>query len=216
MNAIVVSVNLGIASDKYATAFNPPHAFDALLNQTQEIIDEGLAKTSRPAAQLNRIALESWSAGFQGVSAVIMNPGDHASQIDAVLLADGLHTLFKNGIPRKINTNNMDKWVALAEAAENGGILFGVTHSSIFPEKFIGTTETAEYILQKTGVPKGPPGPPGPGKMRSLYEAHRGDFHVKGFYGQDPKDHIAQIVHMGETLYPYLRVRWQKQPAPTP
>src|SRR5450755_3524897 len=40
VNAIVVSVNLGLASDAYSGAFRAPGSFDLLLQQTQRALDQ--------------------------------------------------------------------------------------------------------------------------------------------------------------------------------
>ena len=42
----------------------------------------------------------------------------------------------------------------------------------------------------------------------------RGAFHVKGYEGVTAGDHIKQINAMGETLYPYLKARWEPPAAP--
>ena len=90
VNAVVVSVNLGIASDAYSNAFRAPGSFERLLQQAQRALD----RTGRaPGATLGRIALSAWSAGFASVSAILAQPGA-ADRVDAVLLEDGPHTMY--------------------------------------------------------------------------------------------------------------------------
>lgn len=204
VNALVVSVNLGVASDAYASAFRAPGSFDALLAQTQRALD----KTGRaPGAHLGRIALSAWSAGFASVGAILKQPG-MADRIDAVLLADGPHTMYDAS--GHIYEPGMEKWVRLAEAAMRGEKLFALTHSSIPTIGFPSTTETIGELLRLTSVEKEPHAAIGPRGMREIYECGVGDFHVTGYEGQTKKDHIDHIKGMSETLLPLLRERWER------
>jgi hypothetical protein len=204
LNAVVVSVNLGTASDAYSNAFRAPGSFDALLAQTQHALE----KTGRaPGATLGRIALSAWSAGFASVGAILKQPGV-ADRIDAVLLADGPHTMYD--APHHIYEPGMEKWVHFAEAAMRGDKLFALTHSSIPTIGYPSTTETIGELLRETAVEKTPTQAVGPRGMRSIYESHVGSFHVAGFEGQTKQDHIDHIKGMSETLLPYLRDRWSR------
>ncbi|HEX3344540.1 MAG TPA: hypothetical protein VHS09_08190 [Polyangiaceae bacterium] len=207
VNAIVVSVNLGLASDAYSGAFRAPGSFDVLLQQTQHALDQ----TGRaPGATLGRIALSAWSAGFASVGAILKQPGV-ADRIDAVLLADGPHTMYDR--PHHIYEPGMEKWVRFAEAAMRGEKLFALTHSSIQTLGYPSTTETIGELLRETSVEKTPTDATGPRGMRGIYESHWGSFHVGGYEGQTAKDHIDHIKGMAETLLPYLRARWSSPSA---
>jgi len=202
VNAVVVSVNLGLASDAYSGAYRAPGSFDALLEQTQRAFE----KTGRaPGARLGRIALSAWSAGFAAVGAILKQPGV-ADRVDAVLLADGPHAAYI--APHQIYPAGIEKWVHLAEAAMHGEKLFALTHSSIQTTGYPSTTETIGEVLKVANVDKVPNVAIGPRGMHEIYESHRGDFHVQGFEGQTAKDHIDHIKGMAETLLPYLRERW--------
>jgi hypothetical protein len=203
VNAVVVSVNLGVASDAYSDAFRAPGSFDALLAQTQRALD----KTGRaPGAHVGRIALSAWSAGFASVGSILKQPG-MADRIDAVLLADGPHTMYD--ATHHIYEPGMEKWVRLAQAAMRGEKLFALTHSSIPTIGFPSTTETIGELLKLASVEKEPHPAIGPRDMREIYECNVGDFHVAGYEGQTKKDHIDHIKGMSETLLPLLRERWE-------
>lgn len=202
LNAVVVSVNLGLASDAYSGAYRAPGSFDLLLQQAQHALD----KTGRaPGARLGRLALSAWSAGFAAVGAILKQPGV-ADRVDAVLLADGPHAAYI--APHQIYQVGIEKWVHFAEAAMHGDKLFALTHSSIQTTGYPSTTETIGEVLKVAGVDKVPNAAIGPRGMHEIYESNRGDFHVQGFEGQTAKDHIDHIKGMGETLLPYLRDRW--------
>lgn len=202
INAVVVSINLGIASDAYSGAYRAPGSFDALLQQIQRAMDH----TGRaPGARLGRVALSAWSAGFAAVGAILKQPGV-ADRVDAVLLADGPHAAYI--APHQVYQAGIEKWVHFAEAAMHGEKLFALTHSSIQTTGYPSTTETIGEVLKATNVDKVPTPSIGPRGMREIYESHRGDFHVEGFEGQTAKDHIDHIKGMSETLLPYLRAWW--------
>jgi hypothetical protein len=204
VNAVIVSVNLGVASDTYSSAFSTPRAFDALLANTQRMLD----KTQRaPGAHLGRIALSAWSAGFAAVGAILRQPGV-AERIDAILLADGPHTNYMAS--HQVNDKGLERWARFADAAARNEKLFALTHSSIPTIGYPSTTETIGELLKLTSLEKGPVDGIGPRGMRPIYESSRGDFHVAGFEGQTARDHIDHIKAMGETLLPYLRDFWSR------
>ncbi len=204
VNAAVVSVNLGVASDAYANAFRAPGTFDELLAQTHR----ALAATGRlGGARLGRVALSAWSAGFASVGAILGQPGVF-DRIDAVLLADGPHANYV--APHRVNDAAIEKWTRVAEDAMRGEKLFALTHSSIPTVGYPSTTETVGELLKLTSVEKVPTDATGPRGMRAIYASHQGDFHVEGYEGTTAKDHIDHIKAMAETLLPYLRDRWRR------
>lgn len=203
INAVVVSINLGLASDAYSGAYRAPGSFEGLLQQIQRALD----RTGRaPGARLGRVALSAWSAGFAAVGAILKQQGV-PDRVDAVLLADGPHAAYL--APRQIYSAGIEKWVRFAEAAMHGDKLFALTHSSIPTTGYPSTTETIAELLKATHIEKVPTPAMGPRGMREIYEIHRGSFHVEGFEGQTAKDHIDHIKGMSETLLPYLRDRWE-------
>jgi hypothetical protein len=205
INAVVVSINLGLASDAYSGAYRAPGSFDALLDQIQRAMD----RTGRaPGARLGRIALSAWSAGFAAVGAILKQPGV-PERVDAVLLADGPHAAYI--APHQVYQAGIEKWVRFAESAMRGDKLFALTHSSIQTTGYPSTTETIGEVLKATNVEKVLTPAIGPRGMHEIYESHRGDFHVEGFEGQTAKDHIDHIKGMSETLLPYLHDRWSSR-----
>ena len=204
VNAVIVSINLGVASDSYSHAFSSPGAFDSLLATTQRVLD----RTGRaPGARLGRIALSAWSAGFASVGAILRQPGAQ-DRIDAILLADGPHANYD--ADHQVNDRVLEKWARFAQAAMRHEKLFAVTHSSIPTVGYPSTTETVGELLKLTSLEKEPIDTVGPRGMHPLYESNRGDCHIEGFEGQTARDHIDHIKAMGETLLPYLRDFWSR------
>jgi len=209
INAVVVSINLGVGTDRYANAFRDPHVFPDLLTEIAAEID----KSGRaPGAKIGRVALSAWSAGFVSV-AKLMSDREIAARVDAVVLADGFFTSFTDVKKRTINTPSLERFVTLTEAAGRGDKLFAITHSSIPTVDYPSVDETVAKLLELTSIPKVPSRAVGPRNMHETYTADKGSFHVKGYEGVTAPDHIRQIQAMGETLYPYLRARWEA-PAP--
>jgi hypothetical protein len=51
----------------------------------------------------------------------------------------------------------------------------------------------------------------GPREMHQFYAVDKGSFHVRGFEGTRASDHVKQLHAMGETMYPWLKARWDRQ-----
>jgi hypothetical protein len=206
VNAVVVSINVGVGSGPYESVFKQSWSFPSLL----KVIDKQVAKSGRAkGAHLGRLALSAWSAGYGSVSAILRVPSN-AKRVDAVLLADGLHADFADERRHIIDNAPLQKYARVAEAAIQGDKLFALTHSSITTNGYSNTTETIGELLKMVGVEKEATVADGPRGMTEVYESHRGDFHVKGFLGTTVKDHIDHIWGMSETMLPYLRERWSR------
>jgi hypothetical protein len=202
INAVVVSVNMGISSGVYANAFASAAMLDALLTDTQRALD----KTGRaPGARLGRLALSAWSAGFAAVGSLLKFPSV-ADRVDAVLLADGLHANYLGD--HSVNPAALASFVRFADQAKRGEKLFALTHSSVPTSGYPSTTETVGELLRLTEMRRTPTAAPAPRGMRPIYDSHQGQFHVEGFEGTTAKDHIDQIKGMDETLLPFLLARW--------
>jgi len=202
-NALLVSVNLGEGSGPFEQHFKNPRAFDSLLAATQRELE----KTGRaPGAKLGRVALVGWSAGFGAIGAILAQPAN-AARVDAVLLADGLHTNYVGAFVA--DKSALRKYADYAERAMKGERLFAFTHSSVRAPGYASTTDCAKALLEMTGVARSAPTKSVHG-ARGLYEAHRGDFHVFGFAGGGVEEHRDHLRYIDETMLPLLMQRWQK------
>lgn len=209
LNVAVVSINLGVGTDPYAKPFAKKEVFARLLEEAQSEIE----KSGRaPNAQLRRLALSAWSAGYVSVAKVMNDPAV-AQRVDAVLLADGFFTSFTNVKKRTVNEAGIQPMARLVEAAERDEKLFAITHTTIPTGDFPSVQECVAKLLEMTSLQKTPSSATGPREMHEIYLVDRGSFHVHGYEGQTAGDHVKQIHAMGETLYPYLKARWDKQDA---
>jgi hypothetical protein len=202
INAVVVSVNLGINTGPYSNAYAGKGSLDRLIATAHE----QLQKTNRaPGAKLGRLALTAWSAGFASISSILSDPGT-AQKIDAVLLADGFHAAYV--AYKTIYTPPLEKWRSYAEQAVKGDKLFVLTHSSVPTDGYASTTDTTDELLREMNLDKTPNTSTGPRGMEEIYEVNRGDLHIKGFEGRREKHHIDHIKGMYDLSLPYLTARW--------
>ncbi len=209
LNVAVVSINLGVGTDPYAKPFARKEVFENLLAEVHaEIEKSGRA----PGAQLRRLALSAWSAGYVSVARVMTDPAI-AQKVDAVVLADGFFTSFTNVKKRTVNEAGIQPMARFAEAAERDEKLFAITHTTIPTGDFPSVQECVAKLLEMTSLAKTPSQAIGPREMHEIYLVDRGSFHVHGYEGQTAGDHVKQIHAMGETLYPYLKARWDRQDA---
>ena len=209
LNVAVVSINLGAGTTPYAKPFRNRETFANLLAEAQsEIASSGRA----PNARLRRLALSAWSAGYVSIAKVMSDP-EVAQKVDAVLLADGFFTSFTNLRKRTVNEAGIAPFARFADAASRDEKLFAITHTTIPTGPFPSLQECVAKLLEMSSVAKVPSSTIGPREMHEIYLADSGSFHVKGYEGRTAGDHVRQIHAMGETLYPYLKARWDEQDA---
>ena len=205
LNAAMVSINRGVGTAAYASVFPDEATFAAFLDE----IDAEVTKTHRaPGSKRRKLALTAWSAGFVAVGRA-MADASIGKKVDAVLLADGFYTSFSNVKKRTMNLAALEKWTSFAEAAKQGSKLFALTHTAIPTGEYPSVQEVAAKLVELVHLEKTHALSLGPRKMKETYFVDAGSFHVHGYDGLLAGDHIRQIQVMGETLYPYLKERWE-------
>jgi hypothetical protein len=206
IDGALVIYNWGIGSDAYDKPFADPRSFDRMLVSITTAIRELCPTASQ---KLKRIGLSGWSAGYGAIYRIIDRVQD-AARVDAVLLADGLHTGFEPQGKREVNAAAMAPFSLYADEAVAGHKLFAITHSSI-QTPYASTTETADFLLQTQDVKRTKVRTPGPRPgMLMTSQADREGFHVRGFTGEDKAAHGDHLHAFGDLLLPFLRDRWSK------
>ena len=221
LNALVLITNLGASSHDYQQPFGGSRALDALLAKIQD--KAGLAQL-----KVRRVALSSWSAGF-GAPLAILNDPQSAERVDALLVMDGIHGGFVPGQGRAVDPAGIAPFVAFAKQAAAGRRLMWVTHSDIDTYEYSSSTESADAILADLGIRREPEdtSPPAPELESAVraFPAHSphwlqarsaaklGEFHLAGYAGKGPEDHIAQLAQMSVTVLPALVKRWDARTA---
>jgi len=193
--AVLVGVDLGLGSGPYAAAFRSPDAFKRLV----ESVEVAMAKKhGRKQARARRIGLSAWSAGYQRYG---------RSVVDLVVLLDGLHSGYG---PVTLNEQQLAPFVRFAREAKARRKLMFVSHSSIIPPGYASTTETANYLISKLGgrPRKARPRASDPMGLELISRYSSGNFHVRGYKGNDKMDHCAHLGLYGDVLKVHVRRRW--------
>lgn len=198
---VLVGIDLGLGSGPYETAFRGGAAFSTLLQSV-----ERAAKKRNPRARLGRIGVSAWSAGYGAIQNILASP-EHRSRIDSVVLLDGLHCSYAG---RSLNEGQLGPFIAFARLAAAGKKLMVVTHSSIVPPGYASTTETANYLVHKLGgKPQATrPRASDPLGLELISRYSRGNFHMRGFAGNDKLDHCAHLGLYRDVLKAHIRPRW--------
>ncbi len=202
--AVLVGITLGIGSGAYSEAFASPNAFKELLASVEE---EVAKKRDLKSAKVRKVALTAWSAGYGAVEQILRQK-QGKEQVDAVVLLDGLHSGYD--ADGSLQDNQLAPFVDFAKRAKAGKRFMYVSHSSIIPPGYSSTTETAGYLVHALGAKYKP------SKRRKdrwgLELNHKfdaGNFHVRGYDGNDKMDHCAHIGLLRDVLKTHVKPRWK-------
>lgn len=187
---ILTVVNLGSGSSVYQREFSEHITFTKFLSIVKQLIKLKL----NSGIIIDQVLITSFSAGYGAVRAILQGEGT-PENIDGIILLDGLHTDY---IPDKtvvadggrLNAEKLEPFLTFANLAKAGQTFFLITHSEIFPGTYASTTETADYLIQSTGLKRVPVLKWGPGGMQQLSEVCQNRFYIFGFAGNSAPDHI--------------------------
>jgi hypothetical protein len=200
LQAVVVSVNEGVASDSYGRTWSAPRAIDRVIDFAEKEVGASRGAT----AKVDRIALSSWSAGGAAVKNILQRDGD---RIDAALLADGVFSFWSDEKKTVVRREPLDPMIDFGRKAVLGDKLLVITHTAI-PTDYPNVETCTQTILDALDIPKAPPFPATqPSGGAPTYAVDRGGFHVRGVDGTTAEDHIAQIRALDDA-YGELRRRW--------
>ena len=217
LDALVYVVNAGTGSGAYERHYAMAAMFPYEL---QRVVD---AVTSRglQGARLGRLAFGAWSAGY-GALLRLLTQENARSRASAVLLADALHSNLKEDGSRTVDLERMAPFVDFAKEAASGDKLFVMTHSEVNEFRYATTTETSDALIAAVGAyrsraadwPDRPSFPLArqvmttPRWLEQHSEAHKGNFHVRGYRGYREDDHIAHLAQISMTLFADLVRYW--------
>lgn len=199
---VLVGIDLGIGSGPYEATFRSPATFRALMDSVVKRVAE---RTGKKKAYVRKLGLSAWSAGYGAVESILRDP-EMAKKVDIVVLLDGLHAA--NTEPMK--SKQLEPFLAYARTATKRQNLMFVSHSSIIPPGYASTTETANYLINelrgkpRTVRPRGND----PMGLELISKYDRGNFHVRGYRGNDKMDHCAHIGLFKDVLKVHVKRRW--------
>jgi hypothetical protein len=206
---ILVGITLGIGSGVYEQTMGGPRAFEELIAS----VEREVAKLrGLPKARARRIGLMAWSAGYGAVEHILRT--DYGKRVvDTVVLLDGLHTGYEPD--GSLEESGLTPFVEFAKLAKAGKRLMYVSHSSIVPPDYASTTETVDYLVHALGgrmrAAKPRRGDPLGLDLNAKFDA--GNFHARGFDGNDKPDHCAHLGLVREVVKSYVRKRWNSPKA---
>jgi hypothetical protein len=182
----VISEVAGNGSAVYGRLFDDPQRFLRLVKEAE----------TRSHRRFARVILGGWSAGCGALRQILKSPESYA-RVNSVICIDGVHTDYAGGTPGPsepaLTEDNMQVWLHLGRDAIAGRKRFMLTHSEIFPGTYASTTETADFLLKRLGVPSRAVLKWGPMGMQQLSQASRGKFLMEGFAGDSAPDHVDQL-----------------------
>lgn len=207
--AVVVAITVDkMGTTPYWALMDDPNHFELY----KAVLIKALSARAHHPMSIRRIALVAWSAGYATVQRILAIPR-HYDEVDAVILLDGLHTGYVQNTnaaaPRRANLVTIAPFVRFAKDAAAHKKLFVFTHSGIptYNEGYASTTLVADALAMDLGASWSTEPRPGPaGAWRS---ADAGDAHLRGFAGEQAKDHVLHDHLIGDVLRTWLIPRWR-------
>jgi hypothetical protein len=201
---VLVGVDLGIGSGAYQAPFSNPSMFTNLLASVEAAVAR---HAGRPSAKIRKLALSSWSAGYGAIEQILRQPA--GKKVDAVILLDSLHAGYTDEQTHALKTDQLTPFIDFAKRAAKKQAFMFMSHSSIIPPGYASTTEVAEYVVGKLG-----------GKPKKAHRQDvlgldmidrfdKGNFHMRGYTGDDKPDHCAHIGLMADIVRSHLEPRWK-------
>jgi len=201
---VLVGIDLGIGSGAYQNAFASPDIFERLLASIEAAVAK---KTGKKDAHIRKLGLSAWSAGYGAIEQILRQPA--GKKVDSVLLLDSLHAGYADEQARTLKVAQIEPFVEFARRAASGKRFMYMSHSSIIPPGYASTTEVANFVIKQLK-----------GKAKSsnrqdvlgldmVQRYDRGNFHVRGYTGEDKPDHCAHIGLMADIVRVHLEKRWK-------
>jgi hypothetical protein len=201
---VLVGIDLGIGSGAYGSAFSAPYVFENLLRS----IEASVAKHAGiKAAKVRKLALSSWSAGYGALDQILRQPA--SKKVDAVILLDSLHAGYADEQNGTLKVEQLTPFVTFAKKAAAKQAFMFMSHSSIIPPGYASTTEVATYMVgQLHGKPRRTNRQDVLG-LDMIDRFDKGNFHMRGYTGEDKPDHCAHIGLMADIVRVHLEPRWK-------
>ena len=201
---VLVGIDLGIGSGAYANAFASPHVFERLLESIEAAVAK---KTGKKNARIRKLGLSAWSAGYGAIEQILRQP--LGKKVDSIVLLDSLHAGYADEQARTLKTLQIEPFVQFARRAAAGKGFMFMSHSSIIPPGYASTTEVVDHVVkQLKGKPKSSKRKDVLG-LDMIRRYDRGNFHARGYTGEDKPDHCAHIGLIADVVRVHLQKRWK-------
>src|SRR5262245_41031418 len=201
---VLVGIDLGIGSGAYQAPFSAPVTFTNLLASIENAVARHAGRSS---AKIRKLGLSSWSAGYGAIEQILRQPA--GKKVDAVILLDSLHSGYIDEQAKTLKTEQLSPFVAFARRAAQKQVFMFMSHSSIIPPGYASTTEVAEHVVRQLG------GKPKKASRQDVLglglidRFDKGNFHMRGYTGDDKPDHCAHIGLIADIVRAHLEPRWK-------
>jgi len=201
---VLVGIDLGIGSGAYSNGFASPQTFTKLIASVEA---EMAKRSGNPKAHVRKLALSSWSAGYGAIEQILRQTG--GKNIDALVLLDSLHAGYENEQQKTLKVAQIEPFIQFAKRASQGKTFMFMSHSSIIPPGYASTTEVASYVVSTLG------GRPKKANRQDVLgldmidRFDKGNFHMRGYTGDDKPDHCAHIGLMADVIKSHIAPRWK-------
>jgi hypothetical protein len=185
---VFLGVAFAGAGLNYRSHVSGPLGLEAL----EQAVTASLERVPGAPTAIGHKALAAWSAGYDAVG-VVLEQSKNASEIDAVILLDGLHASRDD----KTALLQLEPFIEFAKRAARGDAYMFVSYSSIGTDRYASTHETGRRLIRALG------GAPlaveredaGGTELKEMFS--KGNFHARGYKGGAELDHCAHLM-----LYP--------------
>jgi hypothetical protein len=193
----IFNIHLGPLSSPYRSYFSDSTRFD----QIKYTVENSLTPVKPIVLQPARFRiLTSFSAGYAAIREILKHP-IYYDTIDALVLADGLHT---NSDSLKMKEQMAD-FVRFARDAVAGRKIMIITHSSIETEGYQSTTQTAQYLIKKLDLQ-----PHTIDQRDTIGQAFvqykEGNLSITGYRGDDGPSHMKHFFGIHISLNNLIRL----------
>jgi LysM repeat protein len=201
---VLVGIDLGVGSGAYYSAFSSPDAFERLLTSVER---EMARRSGKEKTFVRHLALSSWSAGYGAIAQILSQPA--GKKVDAVILLDSVHSGYADASTKSLKPAQVEPFLAFAKKASKGDAFMFQSVSSIIPPGYASTREVAHFMVAELG-----------GKMKKTKRDDvlglemderfdSGNWHVRGYGGDDKPDHCAHLGLMKDVVRVHLNPRWK-------
>lgn len=190
---VIASIDRGDSSGDYAATIRDRRGWDDLLST----IDASVAKSTGRSARAQRIAVSSFSAGFEAARQALLVAGKDES-LTGVLLLDSLYGSYA-GDRRSLLVDALRPFEdAGRRALGEPRFAFVLTHSEVATHGYASTAEVATSLIERLKVRSSLVNGTGVRGLRRVAE-ERG-FVLRGYGGSDKGAHCAHLALLPELI----------------
>ena len=126
-----------------------------------------------------------------------------------MILLDSLHAGYADEQTHTLKAEQLTPFIAFAKRAAAKQTFMFMSHSSIIPPGYASTTEVAGYVVGKLGSKPKKANRQDVLGLDMIDRFDKGNYHMRGYTGDDKPDHCAHIGLMADIVRAHLEPRWK-------